>query len=336
MSVFGHGLGLAPNLVIMGVVRHETRPGMYRFEGVSSRGSYSVDDAQILSPDGDIEGNGSFAKPRNPSPAIGISGPGGQIYIVGFNQAPTQDDDSDDAPEIAEIDDNGISGDKVFRSAGGARLLLKRGGAMIAEGGGGVSITLNPLNNQYAMRASNVLESANGYMASRGRRQSGSIHPETLSTVDYCDRVGPIRTRVRVLHGDIDDDIGGQPNIASGRRQLSIASVTTAGGITVGVIKLRETYNDDGSWVGEGSKYQWGGNGADENAVLGQQLVEWLKKLIDTIKGLKVNTAWGPSTTPLPPTSIELSSLAGELSAKILSRYIFLSRFPSVLGTTTE
>jgi hypothetical protein len=46
---------------------------------------------------------------------------------------------------------------------------------------------------------------------------------------------------------------------------------------------LRETYYDDGSWVGEGQKYQFGGKGADEKALLGNKVVDLFKDLIDIV-----------------------------------------------------
>jgi hypothetical protein len=183
--------------------------------------------------------------------------------------------------------------------------------------------------NTVSTRAQNVNEQADGYRRARGRIQVGKTAPETLAVDEYFDQVGPSATRIRVRHGRLD---------GHGRRELTISKVTYAGGSVSGQIQLRETYNDDGSWVGEGQKYQFGGKGADQKALLGNVVVGLLKDLIDILKNLKVNTAWGPSAVPVADTIAKLTKLQSDYldSGKVFSDYIFLSKQPATPGAVTS
>jgi hypothetical protein len=104
-----------------------------------------------------------------------------------------------------------------------------------------------------------------------------------------------------------------------------------------GTVKLRETYNDDGSWVAEGQKYQFGKD-ADENALLGNVVVSLLKDLLDILKNLKVNTAWGPSAAPVADTIAKLTKLQADYldNGKIKSDFIFFKKRAGDAGTVNE
>jgi hypothetical protein len=295
-------------------------PGTYFFQ---STNGFSSNDAHILSPDANPDGAGESTKPHPGSTCVAlVSTDGGQVFICGFQRIPKFADE-DDAPDVGNPDDNAVAGDKVYKTAGGATLILKRGGAVIVEGGAGVSVLLNPANNQMSLRSTNFAHSADGYSAKRGRASIGQTSPEAVHSEMFLHQLGPSHDRFSVEHGDLSGDT---------RRRLTLASVTVFAGEEVATIVTRESYKSDGSWIGEGPKYQWGGAGADEPAVLGNQLVEALGTLIDIVKNLKVNTAWGPSTPPIPPTPIDLARLKGELSGKILSTFLFLSKDPPDLG----
>jgi hypothetical protein len=101
---------------------------------------------------------------------------------------------------------------------------------------------------------------------------------------------------------------------------------------------LRETYYEDGSWSGEGQKYQFGGQSADEKALLGNVVTSLLKELIDILKNLKVNTAWGPSAPPVADAIAQLSALQAKYidSGKITSDFIFFSKTPATPGGVSE
>jgi hypothetical protein len=247
---------------------------------------------------------------------------GAQCFIIGFSRSPVVDEQSDDPPSVGVPEDSDTSGDKVYKTAGGATLLLKRGGAVIVEGGSGTGVVLNPLNNHMSLRSSNFRQNADGYLSRRGRLSPGSTDNETTHEEAFLHQVGPTYDRLRIRHGTIDGDA---------RRQLELATVKIVSSQEVATIKTRETYNSDGSWIGEGPKYQWGGDGADEPAVLGNALVTAISKLIDIITQLKVGTAWGPSTPPIPPTPTDLAQLKAELSDKILSTFAFFSKKPPSL-----
>jgi hypothetical protein len=180
-------------------------------------------------------------------------------------------------------------------------------------------LILNPINNQVSMRSTNFLHSADGYLAERGRIDPGSVKPGTISEESYLSQVGPSYDRVTVKNGTVDE---------AARRQMEIASINIVAGQEVAAVKTRETHYADGSWVGEGPKYQWG-EGADEPAVLGRQLVDVMGQLIDIVKGLQVNTAWGPSGPVLPNIVANLESLKSQLSDKILSTFAYFSKNPS-------
>src|SRR5690606_5133595 len=236
-------------------------PGTYRF---TSSDGFAVPDAHILTPDADQFGNGQNSKPTPGAYAVAVmTHDGAQCFVIGFHHPPRFDDDQDDPPDVGNAEENNSSGDKVWRTAGGASFILKRGGAAILEGGPGTGIILNPLNNTMTLRASNYSHIADGYRATRGRQEVGQTKPETRHQEDFLHQVGPTFDRVRIQHGNLD---------SGARRQLELASVTVIASNENATIRTRETYYSDGSWVGEGPKYQWGGTDANENAVLGKQL----------------------------------------------------------------
>ncbi|KKK68352.1 hypothetical protein LCGC14_2944930, partial [marine sediment metagenome] len=159
-----------------------------------------------------------------------------------------------------------------------------------------------------------------GYRASRGR-----VHkefPEALAEEEFFDRIlqrGSTSIAVRIRNGKVDDTV---------RRELTVAKVDFAVPTDpVETILARESYLNDGSWISEGPKYQWGGSSADEPVVLGNALVTIIKRLSSIIRAIKVPTAWGPSGTPLPPTPTDLISLDNDLD-DILSNYMFTTKEP--------
>ena len=316
------GVGQPSGRILFGRLGEENpnHPGTYRF---SSEDGFIVNDAHILSPDLDAKGRGQRNRPAAGAFCIAVmSHSGAGCFIIGFQAVPSWDEQSDDPPAVGNADDNQTSEDKVFRTSGGAALILKRGGGVIIEGGAGTGVILNPLNNTMTLRAANYNQIADGYSASRGRKQPGKTDPATLHDESFQHQVGPSFDRVEISHGSVNE---------KARRQLTIEAVTVAGSNQTAIAKTRETYNSDGSWVGEGPKYQWGGDGADEPVPLGNQLVTKLGELIDIVKSLKVNTAWGPSTPPLPDTILKLVQLKSELSDAILSKYLFVSKKPKTL-----
>ena len=319
---FWQGQGTPQGRILYGVVGEENpiHPGTYRY---SSTCGIVVNDAHILSPDVDNKGGGENTKPRPGSLAVALmTSNGAQCMIVGFHRAPQFDQQKDEIPSVGNPDDNVSAGDKVYRTSGGATLLLKRGGAIVIESGPGVSIRCIPKDARMTLNSSNYKNIADGYSASRGRQEVGGTAPETIHTEDFLHQVGPSYDRLRLQHGNLPQD---------SRRRLELAAVTVVAGQATVTVKSRETYFSDGSWVGEGPKYQWGGGAANEPAVLGTQLVEAFTTLFGIIKTLKVNTAWGPSTPPLPDTQTKLTQLQSELSGKILSTFMFLSKDPSSL-----
>lgn len=321
-DAFWNGGGQPSNRIMYGRIGEENanHPGIYRF---TSSDGFVVNDAYVLSSDADTSGRGQISKPTPGSYCVAVmSGNGAQCFIVGFQVPPKFDEEKDEMPVVGNPDENDSSGDKVFRTAGGAVLILKRGGAVIIEGGAGTGVIMNPLNNTMTLRAANFTHIADGYQGARGRKDIGKTSPQTFHREEFLHQVGPVFDRFRVQHGSVDGDV---------RRRLELASVTVVGSQETAILKTRESYKSDGGWIGEGPKYQWGGSGADEPGVLGNALVEVIGKLIDIIKNLKVGTAWGPSTPPIPPTPIELEQLKAELSDKILSTFLFLSKNKATL-----
>jgi hypothetical protein len=295
-------------------------PGTYQF---SSSTGLVVNDAHITTPDADTDGNGENTRPRAGAYCLAVmTTDGAGCYVIGFLNQPKFDENKGGTPVVGNPDDNNSSGDKSYKTAGGASFILKRGGAVVIEGGPGVGVILNPLNNTMTLRAANVRQIADGYQAIRGRQDLGTTNPATIHGEDFLHQVGPVFDRFRVSHGSLD---GGA------RRKLELASVTVAGTQEIAIPKTRETYQSDGSWMGEGPKYQWGGTLANEAMVLGNQLVTAMGELIDIISGLKVNTAWGPSTPPLPDTLSKLEQLKGELGERILSTYLYITKLQAAL-----
>lgn len=319
---FFAGAGQPRGRILFGRIGEEnpSHPGVYKF---TSTDGFAVNDALCLSPDADPKGSGEATKPRPGSYCVALmTSDGCQCFIVGFMTPPTFNEESEDAPEVGNADDNNSPGDKVYRTSGGAVLILKRGGAVIIEGGPGTGVIMNPLNNTMTLRAANFTHIADGYQATRGRKEIGKTSPLTVHREQFLHQTGPKADRVSLQHGSLEKNA---------RRQLELAAVAVTGGQETVTTKTRETYYADGHWVGEGPKYQWGGDGADEPAVLGKALVTAMSKLIDIVTQLKVGTAWGPSTPPLPPTPVDLAQLKAELSDKILSTFAFFSKKPPSL-----
>ena len=319
---FFAGQGLPRGQILFGRIGDEnpSYPGLYRF---TSSDGISVNDARVLSADADNNGSGEATKPRPGSNCVAVmTTDGAMCFVIGFMTPPSFDQESDEAPVVGNAEDNNASGDKAYRTAGGAVLILKRGGAVIIEGGPGTGVIMNPLNNTMTLRATNFTQIVDGYQALRGRKEIGKTNPATVHHEQFLNQTGPQADRFSIHHGSLEDDA---------RRQLELEAVTVAGGNETTITKTRETYYADGRWVGEGPKYQWGGEDASEPAVLGHALVDAISKLIDIVAQLKVGTAWGPSTPPLPPTTVDLAQLKAELSDKILSTFAFFSKKPPTL-----
>lgn len=317
MDNFWKGEGQPTGKIMYGVVGEECSdcPGVYNFSsscGLTPR-------AQILSPDVDTRGAGKVIKPRPGSTAVALmSSEGSECFIVGFHRVAQFDEDVDEKPTVGNAEDNHSPGDKVEETSGGARMLLREGGAVLIEGGPGANISLNPVNNRISIRSTNLNLIADGYRTSRGRHpDTPKTSPETIHEEEFLHQVGPSFDRFRVRHGDLGDNK---------RRELSLASVTVTGGQEIATVVARETYSNDGSWLGEAKEYYWGLKNKDEPAVLGNQLVEAMSELIDILKTVKVNTAWGPSTPFIPPESLKLDTLKNKLSGKILSNFLFFQK----------
>lgn len=331
------GAGIPRDKVLVGVLGPEssTRPGTYGFSGYGSGPNecYQVADAIVLTPDGSLSGSGSHFKPAEGSLCVALAGPGGSVWIVGFHLPPRFDQSGQVAPVIGDAGDqagplNNVAGDKVLRTDGDAALLLKRGGSAMVQGGPGAMTNWLKQTNTVSTRAQNVSEQADGARRVRGRIKLGKTDPETRAVDQFFDQVGPSATRVQLRHGHLE---------GSARRELTVSEVSYAGGSVKGTVKLRETYNDDGSWVGEGQKYQFGKD-ADENALLGNVVASLLKDLIDILKNLKVNTAWGPSATPVADTIAKLTKLQADYidNGKIKSDYVFFKKRAGNPGTVNE
>lgn len=293
---------------------------MYRF---CSTDGYIINDAHLLSADSDIGGAGDVIKPRAGSPCVALmSTNGAGCFIVGFHRPPEFDETKDEDPKIPSPATSVSPGDKVYGTAGGAALVLKRGGSLFVEAGPGVSIVCNPQNNQMTLRSSNYKVVADGHSSTRGRQEVGKTEPETVHRDDFLDMAGGSHYRLRIDHGNLE---GGA------KRRLELAQVTVAGGAATAVVKARETYFDDGRWIGEAKEYRWGGAGAGEPAVLGNELVSAFNTLFQILKTLTVGTAFGPSTPPLANTQTQIEQLQKQLSGKILSTFIYLSKNPPSL-----
>lgn len=310
------------NLISYGVLGEENpnRPGTYFFRSTTG---IIVRDASILSSSADNAGAGDFSKPVPGSTCVALfTADGGDCFIVGFSKPPSFNEDEDEDAGIENPDDNTSAGDRVIKTSGGASFIMKRGGAVIVEGGPAASIILNPVNSKMTLRSNNFFQTVNGFKAVRGRKEEGSTEPATYHSEEYLNGLASPFDRERVAHGDLDD---------GARRQFVLEEVIVLAGQESATVKTRETTYADGSWVGEGPKYQWGGSGADEPIVLGNALVEAMNQLIDIVTNLKVNTAWGPSTPPIPPTPIDLATLKNSLAGNILSTYLFSTKEPAKL-----
>jgi len=291
-------------------------PGVYDFTSTDGIVKTQV---ICLTPDASRDGFGEFTKPHPGTPCIVIeSDDGGQGFAVGFHAMPKFDDENEDTPQFEVPAENFTAGDKVLRTKGGARLIMKRGGLASLEGGPGAVVQLNPTNNLVTINGSNNAVSMDGYKAVRGRRNVGTTEVATRHEEKFDSAVGPSFDRVRETRGKVGS--------GDARREVTVESVTVAGGRESALASFRETVNADGSWESKGPSYAWGGG--DEAMVLGNQLVDAIGQLIDIIKTLQHTTAVGPTSPPLPPFIAQLDQLKLQLSDMILSTFMKLSKNP--------
>ena len=326
-DLFFKGAGLPRNKVLIGILGEENEgaPGTFAF---TSTDGFSVVDANLLITNADVDDNVSFEKPRPGTPCVALtSDNGAHVIIIGYTRQPVFDEGGDETPLVGDPPNVDTSGDKIFSTAGGAFLALKRGGAVQLEGGSGGSIIINPANRTMSYRTGNKHDTSDGYQSSRGRKAVPSTEPETLHQDSFHDTVESRSIRVRVRHGDIDGGV---------RRELEVASLNRTKVGTTGQNLFRERHNKDGSWETEGPEYKWGGSTANENAVLGKKLVGVLDTFIDIVQRMQVGTAMGPSTPALLQFQKEFTDLRQTLSDEILSEYIFISKTPSDPGPVNE
>ena len=299
---------------------NENHPGTYRF---SSTDGVVINDAQLLTQDADVNGSGEYSKPRAGSMCVCfMPRDGAPAFINGFQDPPKWDEDGEsEEPDIGTQPDIATTGDKVFQTAEGAKLIFRRGGLVHIEGGPGTSILLGTVNNQMTLRSTNFNHLLSGYRAKRGRKDPNKTAANTRHEEEFWNQVGASYDAVKLRHGDLEDDA---------RRELTITESVSAAGQTAATLKTRETYYRDGKWRGEGPEYRWGGgpDTATEPIVLGTALVSVLNDLINAIKGITVPTAWGPSGTPLNVAAF--ATLANQLN-KILSEFMFTSKKPAEL-----
>lgn len=328
---FWHGAAQPGNrrnggAILFGIIGEENpnHPGTYRF---SSTCGIVINDAHVLSQDADVNGAGEYNKPRPGSMCVcAMPRDGAPAFIWGFQDPPKWNEDPDtggaesDEPEVGNQSDIATSGDKVYQTVGGAKLMLRRGGLTIIEGGPGTSVLLSPVNNQMTLRSSNFSHIVNGYKARRGRKEPGKTDPATQHEEEFWSQVGGSYDAVKLRHGTLGENA---------RRELTITEVVVAGGQTATVTKTRETYDSDGKWVGEGPEYTWGDVDSREPFVLGDTLVSVLKELIIAIRSLTVPTAWGPSGTPINAASFV--QVQNKLES-ILSEFLYASKSPADLG----
>lgn len=325
--------GLPRGRIFLGLVKgkNQVLPGAYV---VDTTDGFEFNDAvPILNHWDNASNAGDYVHYKIGSTVIVVTTNDGCMpMIIGCVRLPRFVEESDESMPVLDHDQEAPDeGDRVIQTAGGARLILRDGGMAILEGGAGAtSITMDTaLPNsltKITARSPSWNQVNDGYQVYRGRPLGDANKEQTSSREDFFDKVGPSSVRVSIRHGNVTSTV---------RRELTVSSVTQTKLGTTGTIKLRERYYADGSWVGEGAKYQWG-DGADEPFVLGKQLVSVMEQLIDKIKTLQVNTAWGPSGPPLPNIVADLETLKASLSGKILSTYLFGSKTSKPPGTVNE
>ncbi len=346
-----HGQNRLPH-VLVGTIGEEnpTKPGLYYFSayGTGRDGEhecYVIDDATLCSQDASIDDSGDHSKPTPGSKAVAVTGPGGEVLLIGFARMPKVNVNAD-APTLGDTswpcaEDtkdqskpgqaiNLIPGDKVRRTKGGSALIQKQGGTTIIQGGAGVQTQWLKDQNTLSSSAQNMNNQADGFKSIRGRVKPNKPDPETLAVEDFYRSVDTSSTRVRIRHGALDS------KDSSKLRELTITDGVSAFSppTTQGTLKTRETYFTNGNWVGEGPSYKWGGDGASENAVLGQKLKTLLNDLIGILQSFQV--VCGPPGSPSPAvfatTAAKLIQMKVNLAKEdFLSDYIFLTKKPASL-----
>jgi len=291
-----------------------------------SQSSYGSFTKNKFSPD---RQPGQHSKPYPGALCVIVTANGGAAFIIGFFNPPTTIETENDEfttetnPGAVEDTEARSPGDWIVRTED-ASINVKRMGAVVIESGASIRVTMNPRDGTHFSQARTRIDIAEGYSSRQGRIRNTS--PESLSQYDYYDKIlqrGRTSLRVTVKNGEVSGSV---------RREVSLTNVNyLTPSSPIETLLSRDRLLDDGGWISEGPKYQWGGSGADEPIVLGNALVTILKRLSSIIKQIKVPTAWGPSGVPLPPTPVNLTQLENDLD-DILSEYMFTTKSPANLS----
>jgi hypothetical protein len=277
---------------------------------------------------------GMHSKPYPGALCLVGTSQGGMAFILGFWNPPstvaTEGDDytNETTPGVVDDRDARTAGDWLIRTENGL-LNLKRGGSLVLECGATIRQTLNPDNGNHFTQSKSRIDVSEGYKLTRNRLKD--TERETLSTEEFFDKIlqrGQTATRIRIRNGRVSSSV---------RHELSIAEVNYAT-ITDPIVsfKARERYFDDGSWVAEGPKFQWGGGDADEPIVLGNVLADIISDLCDIIGSITVQTAWGPSIRVLIPTPLDLHSKIKSKLKNFKSDYMFATKSPKSLRLVSD
>lgn len=306
--------------ILYGVLGEECPdcPGVFEF--ISTDGIVKTQ-VICLTPDASQDGFGSFNKPQPGTPTVVIeSDDGGQGFAIGHHSLPKFDEDTEEVPSFETPAENFTAGDRVTKTKGGARSILKRGGLASMEGGPGAKVELNPTNNLVTISGSNEIASMDGYKATRGRRNVGTTEVACRHEEKWDSAVGVSFDRVRETRGTTDAD--------GVRRELAVEAVTVTGKRETAVCSFCEQLSSDGAWSSKGPSYNWGN--ADQAMVLGNALVDVLGQFIDIVSQIQHGTAVGPTTPPLPQYIQQLTELKAQLSDTILSTFMSLSKDPAI------
>jgi hypothetical protein len=203
----------------------------------------------------------------------------GDAWILGRLRATKDEDSSDGETDTDRSTTIGTPGDAQLRphvtddDKISAEVTVTTGGVTKVKASSATNMTLHPIGERIIQRCQSLLAFSDGYRIESGRKtgKAGSVSMGALTSESYKTKVGPARTEVRVKNGKVS---------GSTVHQLSVETLSTTGGKTLGTADFKWTVSSSGTWQVKNCKAVKFGQLADEPVVLGNKLVLLLKALI--------------------------------------------------------
>ncbi|MHC4647799.1 MAG: hypothetical protein ACYTBJ_20240, partial [Planctomycetota bacterium] len=167
-------------------------------------------------------------------------------FIIG-RVRPTEDNETDDgevdterSPAVGTEGDATLKSHSTDDSNNRAEVTVTRGGVVKLVSTGATSIIMHPHGERLIQKCQTLVAFSDAYRIESGRSSStGGVSLNALTEETYKEKVGPVRTEVRIKNGHVDTSVV---------HQFSVDTLTTGGGVTSGVGNFKWTIDNTGVW----------------------------------------------------------------------------------------